>query len=147
MNTASKLILIIAGLVLAFLLLAGGAVWLWFSSNREALRQEAEHADAEGRRYAREHAQAECLTRAVERGAHCTGMACRIGNSLFASACLDLAKPSPGLCQGVPAPDEVLALSRWSLERCAAIGRSSDCPAEIFSQLAKHCAERRPVLP
>ncbi|MBI2380544.1 MAG: hypothetical protein HYV16_07305 [Gammaproteobacteria bacterium] len=147
MNTAGRVVLLIVGLILGAIVLIGGLGWLWFHNNEQALRQGAEQADAEARRYAQNHEQSECAGEALRRADACADMACRIGNTLFMNTCLSQARSSAELCREVPAPGEILALSRWAVKQCAAAGRESACPAEIYSPIAEYCAGQQPVLP
>lgn len=147
MRTASKLILIILGLILAFFAVVGGGAWLWFQGNKDELMRQGELAEQAARAFARSHEQRECLDEAVLRYRRCEGFTCRIGNSLYVSTCLSAAQPTAKLCRDVPAPDELVELSRWTLQQCLARGLTEQCPAEVFSQWAQHCAATGPTQP
>lgn len=147
MKTRTRVLLIILALIAALVLLVGGGAWLWFHNNQEALLREGEAAQDAARDFSREHAQAECIDEATRRYARCEGFSCRIGNSLFVSACLAAARPTAGLCRDIPAPDALVAVSRWALTECARRGLADNCPVEVFSQTAQFCASQRPVNP
>lgn len=145
MKTGLRITLIIAGLLAGFVVLLGGGAWLWWKNNEAALRAEAEQASASAQRFGREHRQQQCLPEALKRSAACGDFACRMAQSAFTGVCLAVAAPSDGLCEGVPAADSLVDVTRWTMARCEADGVKASCPAEIYSQLAHYCASQAPV--
>lgn len=146
MSTTWKVIIAV---VVGFFLLAGGtcvAGYLWIDKNADKLKAEAERIQAEAGEFAAAHEQHECIAESMRKSDGCEGGAlggamCRGMVSAFMQECLRQARESPGLCDGVPAPDAILELSKWSVERCVQMGRAGDQPcAQLISKIAVHCA-------
>lgn len=147
MKPAVKVLLLILALIVALVAVLIGGGWWWLSSHKGELMKQGQDAEIAGREFAAGHEQNDCLAEAMKRAEACSGLSCRIGNTLFSSACIDQAKPSAAFCDGVPAPSEFLAVSRWTMTKCLAYGKQSNCPSEVFSTVPRYCADRRPPPP
>ncbi len=148
MSTTWKIIIAV---VVGFFLLAGGtcvAGYMWIDKNAGKLKEEAKRIQAEAGEFAAAHEQRECLDESMTKSDACEGGAlggamCRGKVAAFLQECLRHARETPGLCDGVPAPDAILELSKWSVQRCVDMGRAGDQPcAQLVSKVAAHCAIR-----
>lgn len=150
MSTTWKVILAIVGAM--FVLGAGTCVagYVWFKNNADDLRAEGERIAIEAGEFAAAHAQAECVDESLQRSDACEGGAlggamCRGMVGAFLSHCLAQARATEGLCDGVPAGDDIFAVSQWGVQRCVDLGRAGDQPcAQLMTKVAVHCSLHAP---
>jgi hypothetical protein len=149
MNKTVKIILItIATLFLLGLSVCGGA-YLWLDSKRGELKAEGDRVRVEAETFAKGADQTGCLNETFRRMGACdpgelAGAICRGKESVFFTACLEHATPTPGFCDGVPAPNQIMESVMWSLKRCEAIGRPGDqgCAKMFSNTVGKFCHRR-----
>lgn len=150
-TSALKIVLIVlaavVGLGLLGVLVCVGSGYLWVQQNAPALREGAEHARSEAQSFAAGHSQADCMEEGLRRHDTCgQGMAisCRTQARIFTDICLDEATPTPGLCDGVPPPMEIMAGAQWAVRYCADHGRAQDQQCGNFVRaLVEHCGRAR----
>ncbi len=110
------------GFLLLGILAVGGLMW-WVSRNSERINAGAEAVAAEGERAGSGTDQAGCVEKALAYSGSGVSGILRVGP--FAAACLRACRPTPGFCDGVPAPTEFRRLITWQREQC----RGSTNPA------------------
>ncbi len=116
--------------------------------------REAQRQSLEARTWARAHTQGECMDEGMQRVQRCPGIPCQIGVQTFTSVCLSAAAPTPGLCDGVPGPQDFMATSQWINTRCMAFAGPQSAPSEqsmrcrnLVPVLHRHCAARFMAMP
>lgn len=59
----------------------------------------------------------------------------------FVRSCLETSQPTPGLCQGAPAPDmgDVLGTEAWVVKGCADVGGPGLHCQELMAEVASYC--------
>lgn len=120
--------------------------YFWVDQNAAGLREMGERVQAEASSFAATHSQEECVVDALRRDDACgeqLEIMCHAEAGVFMRACLGQATPTPGLCDGVPGPDEIMAGAQWAVAECARRGRTGDqqC-AQLMRGLVEHCAGR-----
>jgi hypothetical protein len=147
-----KWLKIVLGLVLASVLLCGGAfgamMW-WFDANKEELKADAERLEAEGRGFGAKTDWDGCLDEGVKRSRACetdnpfaAGM-CGAKVGFFFEACMGAAAEVPARCDGIPSTDSLLAFATWSVAECEARGQGGSQPCtKVMQKLAEYCASR-----
>ncbi|MDB4932992.1 MAG: hypothetical protein JWM10_5476 [Myxococcaceae bacterium] len=149
MGKTAKIILSIIG-VLALACLVGSVVLVKVGKEKlGAFVQETQRQNAEARTWARGRAQSECVDEGLTRVQRCGDAAfgCQVSVQSFTSACLSSAAPTPGLCDGVPHPQDYNSGAQWKALRCAAYnapqsGAAMRCQ-NLLSALQNHCARSR----
>lgn len=135
---------IILGLLGFFVLvcIVGGVLLARFGKQQiGGLVEETQRQTTEARAWARTHAQADCMDEGIRRSRACTGFQCQVGVQSFTSTCLSTAAPTPGLCDGVPHPEDFRSGSIWRNGRCPVTGTpAAPDPA------ARACQQVMPVL-
>jgi hypothetical protein len=98
-------------------ILAIGGVWWWVARNADAIGAGMEAVASEGEAAGAGTDQAGCVEKALAYGGGSDVRALlRVGP--FTDACLRACRPTPGFCDGVPAPTEFRRLLAWQREQC-----------------------------
>lgn len=118
-----------AGLLIAFGVLAllglavvGGVTW-WFMSNKDRIVSESKDTMAEAQAYAASHDQNACVDEGLRKVAKCDGFVCEAQTKIFTTMCLQEAQRTPGFCDDVPPPSEIMKTSRWVVAECERRGK------------------------
>jgi hypothetical protein len=123
------------GLLVCIVCGIGGA--LRFSSFVGEVQEQAETTTAEASAFARTHDQIECRDEGLRRKDACNPMdfGCAAQVPIFMDSCMREATPTPGFCDGVPRPTEIMATATWATAQCTALGRAGDqqCPQAMQS--------------
>lgn len=132
-----KIVLLVFGICVAF----GGAcvgagVW-WFSENKDRLVEMGQVAEAEGRGFAKGRTASECVAEGRRRVGDCGELdpICEAGIGIFLGACLEVATPEPGFCDGVPRGDDIMASVQYRLEVCG----SDEACGRLANKIQDHC--------
>jgi hypothetical protein len=88
------------------------------------MKAKGDAAKAEGIAFAANKDQEGCIAEALVRATQQPELEFmyHAGNSVFLVSCLGAAAPVPGLCDGVPAPGEILDSVNWRIQACTARG-------------------------
>lgn len=97
-------------------ILAVGGVWWWVARNADAIGAGMEAVASEGEAAGAGTDQAGCVEKALAYGGTDMRALLRVGP--FAEGCLRACRPTPGFCDGVPAPTEFRRLITWQREQC-----------------------------
>ena len=107
------------------------------------LVQENRQAMEEGQEYGRRTDDAGCLNEGVARQARVAGFRDMLKNNFFMRSCLEVARPTPGFCEGVPGRLEFMKSVGWQAEQCKrhGLGPEQQC-SQFFQQIQQFCEER-----
>ncbi len=143
MSRQLKIVLaVLAALVLVGALALVGFVW-WLKANLPELQEQASAAIAAGEQFAAERPQRACLPEALARLGECDGLRCELGIKFFLQGCLDAATASPGLCDGVPGPDEIAGSIKYRLAACLdAPAALREACSRVVPAVQEHCHPR-----
>ncbi len=137
--------LIITGVVVFILvvLVAGVGVYLVATRGPELI-EKSKQTIAEGEEFGRATDNQGCLTESLKRYKHNPGMGTAISVELFLTSCLRASKDTPGFCDGVPKPTELMNSIAWRINKCTAEGMANDTYCQqIFGQVQTFCESRR----
>ncbi len=142
-----KIVLIVLGVIVGLGVVGIGACvlsgYFWFQSNVPELRATGERMTREAREYAAAHTQSECIEEGFRRNDTCgTGMEvmCRTEARIFVDRCLTEATETPGLCEGVPPPMEIMQGATWALQYCHDHGHGQDRHCSNFVRaIVEYC--------
>jgi hypothetical protein len=148
-NNLRIVLIVLAVIAVAALLGCGlcfGGMYFWVDQNADRLRESGQRVMAEAESFAASHSQDECIDEGLRRKDACgSGMEviCNAEAGIFLRRCLEAAAPTPGLCDGVPPPGEIMAGATWAVGYCAARGRSGDqqC-AQFVRAIVEYCGSR-----
>ena len=148
MSQGLKIFLIICGVcVVGFIAMIVAGV-VWFNANKDELatdfKAKVEEIHAEASTFAQATDQQGCLDEAVRRASACGGFSpmCEAHAGIFGRICLDEARPTAGLCNGVPKPDAIMDTVTWAAEVCTKYeGVPMDRCQRIYQPLQKFCHE------
>lgn len=150
-SSGLKIVLIVLAVIVGTGLLAVvacvGSGYFWVKRNAPELMEAAEQARADAETYAATATQNECVDEGLRRHDACgQGMAlsCRTQARVFTDFCLRQASATPGLCDGVPSPTEIMAGASWARRYCDERGRVGDqhCP-NFVRAVVEHCGRVR----
>ncbi len=145
-----KIALIIIGVclglgLLTVLLCVGSGVY-WFNKNAPEMRETGQRANDEALAFAPGHTQSDCIDEGFRKHDACgAGMAimCRAETRIFLRRCMELATETPGVCDGVPGPTEIMPGARWSMEYCRERGHGADQQCGNFVRgVIEYCGSR-----
>src|SRR5262245_8946319 len=100
-KTLTIVLSIIGGLFLLGIIAVGGA-FFWLYQNKERLVQSAEQLMEEGKKFGVNTNNQGCLNEALARHKRDNSMTGQFSTQGFLNVCLQVSKPSPGFCDGVP---------------------------------------------
>ena len=139
-----KATLVAAGIV--FVLGAAVAVVgvSWWRKNKGQLMETVRSAHAEGLELGRTADSQGCLDAAIERLRKDDGLPSAVKTNLFLAACLSVARPSPGFCEGVPATIDFLKSIEWRTRRCQEMRLSPNACGQLLATVQTHCRRTEP---
>ena len=141
MGKTAKIILGLLGFFVLACIVAVVAGGTFLKQKVGGIVEETQRQQTEARTFARTHAQAECMDEGIRRSRGCAGFSCQVGVQSFTSACLSTATPTPGLCDGVPHPQDFQSGSIWRNGRCPVTGTQS-----VPDATTRACQQVTPVL-
>jgi hypothetical protein len=143
MSFGAKIAIVI---VVGFLLSAVGAVglvaFLWSRHSGELLEAGRKQTD-QGSAFGSQTDEAGCLAEAIRRYKANRGFAGSMAANMFVQACWPSSQPTPGFCDHVPKPLDVLAGSRWQVEQAKKAGLDDPVGGSVFAQLRAYCDAKR----
>lgn len=110
--------------------------------------EETQRATAEARTFARTHQQGDCMDEGMRRARGCAAFQCMVATQNFTAICLSAAAATPGICDGVPHPQDFMSSSRWINSRCPVTGptsapdQASLACRNVVPALQAHCARQ-----
>ena len=120
--------------------IVGGVVW--WSRNKDKLMGRAKEVMTEGRDFGRNTDNQGCMDESVSRYKKDPGFSTAISNSIFTRACLDASRPTPGFCDDVPQPTEIMKSSQWTKEQCRRVDLSTDTYCQqVFQPVQAFCVK------
>ena len=143
-----KIVLGIAGALLALCLVTSAAGYLWLDQNKERLKGVGERATTEGHDFGDGRDAEACVDEALQRVAVRNGIVDQAEHKLFLKACLETAARAPEFCRDVPAKGElsaqtVLASAGWAIGRCTAKGKAQDQDCTRLMQVVQEACQRK----
>ena len=129
---AIVVVLLVVGVVV------GGVVW--WSRNKDKLMGRAKEVMTEGREFGRNTDNQGCVDETLVRYKKEPGFTSVISLSIFSRACLDASRPTPGFCNDVPKPTEIIKSGQWRAEQCRRADLSSDSYCrQLFQPVQEFC--------
>lgn len=115
-----KVLLIVLGLCFTAIIAVIAAGVFWVTENADQLKKGAEEIGAEAEAFAANADQTGCMDETLVRLKACGAVSpvCDVKELIFLRVCLDRAAPTPGFCEGVPKPSDIMASTQWALEQC-----------------------------
>jgi len=140
MSTAAKIIITLA---VSFVLMAGatvGVIVLLFSRYSGDVAEASRRNVEQGEAFGRDTDEAGCLAEAITRYKANSGLTGSLAIGMFEQACFRVSRPSPGFCDGVPSPLDVLRAGRWQRDQSQRAGIGADpFGAQVFAQVQAYC--------
>lgn len=147
MQKSTKVILIVAAVVLFLGIIAlGGLIYWGVTSGKQFARDFARVAKEEdqlGRKDGESSEEIECVKLTIAKSGKGTGFKDLMALNVYFGGCLRAARPTPGFCDGVPQAGDVMKTARWRFEKCIQVGGSEQVCSMLASSVIGHCAEAR----
>ena len=139
-----RVVLIGCGSIVVLAIVVVGIGAYWFSSNKDRLVAMGKQASLEAAAFAASHSQDDCVDEGLKKIDACDGILCEGGAKAFTDMCIHEASPTPGLCDGVPAPTEILKAARWIQGQCGKHGRGQGDPkcSRLVQSVVTACQSR-----
>ena len=140
MPTWAKVVMLVVLVAFAAMVVGIIAGARWMKRQTATLRKETQVAMEDGRRFGGDHDAEACVVESLSRLKACDSLLCEPSVKLFMGSCLDRAKPTSGLCDGVPKQSELMASPRWQYAECdrRGWGLSERC-TRVITTLQNHC--------
>ncbi|MCU7958692.1 MAG: hypothetical protein KZQ58_01580 [gamma proteobacterium symbiont of Bathyaustriella thionipta] len=131
---------IVVGIIFLLLLLIAAAGYVWWQSNGDELMQSGRQAMQEGRAFAADASQNECVERALLHSQDCSSIVCQTKARLFLQACLNTAEKDSYFCDDVPGRWDIMETVNWSLKLCTDLQQNNaNCPT-IVTSISEYCS-------
>ena len=148
MSTAGKVIIVISICVLLLIIggVGAGAYW-WSHHGRQAL-QAMENSMKQGMKEGEEAGKKTdnqgCVDQSLVRYKKSPGIGGALSTSIFLQGCLEESSPTPGFCDDVPRPNEIMKSASWQMQKCKDAGMPADpyC-RQIFAAVQQYCERSR----
>ncbi len=144
MSTAGKVVIVISLCVLLLIIgVVGAGVYWWSQHGRQAV-EAAGNAMKEGTEAGKKTDNQGCVDQALSRYKKNQGFTGAISTNLFLLGCLDGSSPTPGFCDDVPRPNEIMKSASWQMQKCKDAGVPADPYfRQIFSGVQQYCERSR----
>ncbi len=137
MSTKVKIACVIIVVMLLFTATVIGGYVYWLTQNRAGLKQ----SQTEGLAFGKQTNDDGCWQVALRRQKQARDYKASLQNDSFLLACLAAAANSPGFCQDVPKPLEVIVSNTWANARCAKIDLGQNECRGLLRTLQTYCNE------
>ena len=143
MPTWMKVLLALGGVLLVLLIAAAVVGYVVVRKYGPGMIESTRHSFEEGTEYGRQTDQEGCLNEAAARQARVGGMMDMIRNGVFMETCLNVSRPTPGFCDGVPRQMEFIKAVSWQQQQCKRFGLKPEqqC-AQLFQGVQRFCEGR-----
>jgi hypothetical protein len=121
-----KILLGILGVIAILAMLAIGGLVYWLNANKDRLIAMGKEAEETSTAFAATHDQNACVDEGLKKSDACDGIMCEASAKTFVSLCIPKAQATPGFCDDVPAPGEIMKTVHWIQEQCPKHGRRAD---------------------
>ena len=140
MPTWVKVVLVIV--LVGFVLLIGGAIVAarWVRAKGERLQEQGKVLVSEAEAFGRGNETEACVAESLRRLRTCPGFICETKVNVFLTTCLSVAKPTPGLCTGVPGPMQPLEGAKWQAAECQRRGYPGERCMRTMAALQGYCS-------
>lgn len=148
MRTVLKVVLVMVAIGVAGAALLGVGAYTWFTRNKGRFVEMGKRASADADQFAATHTGAQCVDDALVRLDRANGLMAEAEVKVFLNFCLERAAESKGLCDGVPARDDLLKAAGWGVAKCLELGRpaSQKC-TQLVQAIPEHCGKRTHAAP
>jgi hypothetical protein len=138
---------LLAVAILIVLLVAAAVVGgvVWWSRNKDKLIARGKEVVTEGREFGRSTDNQGCVDENIARYKKDPGFSSAISASLFAKACLDASRATPGFCNDVPKPTEFMKSGEWRAQQCRRVDLSKDSYCQQLFQPVQEFCQRKPA--
>ena len=136
---------LLAVAILIVLLVAAAVVGgvVWWSRNKDKLIARGKEVVTEGREFGRSTDNQGCVDENVARYKKDPGFGSAISASLFAKACLDASRATPGFCNDVPKISEFIKSAEWRRSQCRRVDLAKDSYCQqMFQPVQEYCQRR-----
>jgi hypothetical protein len=137
----SKTAAVIIGVSVLFVAVTINFAWWWFNTQGRAYMEDAMAAYKEGEAAGARTNEQGCMDAALatHRTPEGGGMAGSLKNSVRFSGCLNKASVLQPFCEGVPPPNEIMAVAKWSQDVCRQHGFSDTYCPQLIQPVTEYC--------
>jgi hypothetical protein len=140
MSGIGKLFLILGLIAIAGLLAIGGGAWYWWKHHSTDFLEGGKAVMEDGRKSGATLQESGCVTQAVARHKSGPSIASTVRTSVWLTMCLDTSSPQADFCDGVPVPENPVAVGVWAAGACSQHGLADPYCSSIFQSVSSYCA-------
>jgi hypothetical protein len=117
----------------------GVAGYFWVKKNMKDV--DPAGAAAAGKTFGAGKTAQQCLDEGMARLAvNCDSIACQAKVRFFFEGCMEVATPTPALCEGAPGHTEIMKAAKWAADRCEKMGKKGDAKCtSLMTAVVPHC--------
>ena len=144
MSTAGKVILTISICIILLVIGVVGAGAYWWSRHGRQMVEAGTNAMKEGSEAGKKTDNQGCLDQTLSRYKANKGLGGGISSNIFLLGCLESSSPTPGFCDDVPSPNDIIKSAAWQLQKAKEAGMPDDpyC-RQVFGTVQQHCQKAR----
>jgi hypothetical protein len=143
MPTWMKVLLVVGGLLVVLLVLAVVGTFFVVRRYGPGLVESGKQTFTEGVEYGQRTDNEGCLNEAAARQARVEGFTDMVRNGIFMQSCLEVSRPTPGFCDGVPRQLEIMKGVTWQHQQCKRFGLKPEQQCgQLFQGVQRFCEER-----
>ena len=144
MPTWAKVILVIVLVgVAAVAAMVGAGVYLWRQHGPQFMAG-VEQGMQEGREFGATTDKQGCVDEGAARHRRGAGFADHMKSGIFMRSCLEASRETPGFCEAVPGPFEIMKTVEWRRAQCEKyhLSEEQQC-GNLFQQVQQYCHKGR----
>jgi len=139
----AKVLLAIGCGAVLLLVVIGVAGYFFINSHKDQWIADARKANDEGSAFGQGKSSNDCIDESLARLRASKGILGEARIRVFLKGCLDVAPPSPQMCEGVPPRSEIIRSATWSLHECAQRGMAGSQPCtRVIAELQERCRKK-----
>lgn len=144
MSTAGKVVIIIAICILFLgVIVVGAGIYWWTRHGRQVVAGTVKTVQ-DGEEAGKKTDNQGCLDQALARYKNEEGFGGAVSTSLFMQGCLQESRPTPGFCDDVPNPNDLVRGTAWQHKKCKDAGVPSDqYYRQLFAGIQQYCQRER----
>jgi hypothetical protein len=143
MPTWAKVLLAIGCGAVLLLVVIGVGGYFFINSHKDEWIAGARKANDEGTAFAQGKNANDCIDESLARLRTSKGILGEARIRVFLKGCLEVAAPSPQMCEDVPPRSEIIKSATWALHECSQRGMSGSQPcSRVMQELQERCEKK-----
>jgi hypothetical protein len=143
MSKLAKGLIVTVGLLC---IIIGGSVMAvksWWGKNKDRIAEAGRAEIVAGRDFGQNTDNAGCVASTFDRYRPSPGMMSVVKASVYMGSCLETSKVTPGFCETVPPPSEIMRTAEWTNRECQKAELTDRYCPSLVRRLQEFCHPKR----